>query len=51
MNKKQKTKRLKRLNAQNKMFKKTGHWSIRSMANASLKESQAKDRSNYGKDY
>jgi len=43
MNKKQKTKRLKRLNAQMKMFKKTGHWSIRSMAYASLRESQSKD--------
>jgi hypothetical protein len=43
MNKKQKAKRLKRLNAQIKMFKKTGHWSIRSMANADLKESQSRD--------
>jgi len=43
MNKKQKTKKLKRLNARLKLYKKTGSWSIKAMANASLKESQMRD--------
>jgi len=43
MKKKLKVKRLKRLNARVKLYKKTGFWSIKSMANANLKESQAND--------
>ena len=43
MNKKQKSIRLKRLNAQNKLYKKTGYWSYREMGYASLHVSQARD--------
>ena len=43
MNKKQKSIRLKKLNAQNKLYKKTGYWSYREMGYASLHESQARD--------
>ena len=43
MNKKQKSIRLKRLNAQNKLYKKSGYWSYKEMGYASLKESQARD--------
>jgi len=43
MNKKQKAKRLKKLNAQNKLYKKTGYWSYLEMGYASLHESQSRD--------
>ena len=40
MNKKQKKLRLKKLNAQNKLYKKTGFWSHLQAGYASLHESQ-----------
>jgi hypothetical protein len=43
MNKKQKSIRLKKLNAQNKLYKKTGYWSYKQLGYASLHESQARD--------
>ena len=43
MNKKQKRLRLKRLNAENKLYKKTGYWSYRQLGYASLHQSQARD--------
>ena len=43
MNKKQKSFRLKRINAQNKLFKKTGYWSYKQLGYASLHASQERD--------
>jgi len=43
MNKKQKAKRLKRLNASKKLYRETGFSSIRNIANANLKELQERD--------
>ena len=43
MNKKQKSLRLKKINAQNKLFKKTGYWSYKQLGYASLHASQQRD--------
>jgi len=43
MNKKQKSLRLKRINAQKKLFKKTGYWSYKQLGYASLHASQQRD--------
>tara|TARA_R100000773_G_C4186799_1_gene94259 strand:+ start:51 stop:188 length:138 start_codon:yes stop_codon:yes gene_type:complete len=43
MNKKQKTLRLKKINAQNKLYKKTGYWSYKELGYASLHASQKRD--------
>lgn len=37
-NQKQKAVKLKRIKAQNKLYKKTGYWSIKAMADANLRK-------------